>query len=185
MKVLVCAASRHGATFEIAEEIGFRLGEALGLLGEPAGVSVCRAETVSTVRGYDAAVLGSAVYERRWVESARQLVDQAGDDLALMPVWLFSVGAVGSPLAVVQDPAELGEVRGRTRAYEHRTFVGRVDWPRLATDERAAAVSLQVGTGDYRNWLEIRNWAYTIATTLRAAQEMSPPLASPALASRR
>jgi flavorubredoxin len=59
VKVLVCAASKHGATKEIAEAIGRRLAEA-GLT-----VDLNDVEEVNDIAQYDAVVLGSAVYVAR------------------------------------------------------------------------------------------------------------------------
>jgi menaquinone-dependent protoporphyrinogen oxidase len=67
MKVLVSAASKHGTTSEITEEIARELREALnersGEGGEDARVEVRPPEQVNSVGDYDAVVLGSAVYE--------------------------------------------------------------------------------------------------------------------------
>jgi hypothetical protein len=87
MKVLVTAATKHGATAEIAAAIG----EVLG--GEPGlDAAVIPPEQVATIDGDDAVVLGSAVYAGHWLAAAKELVDRAGDALAGKPVWLFSSG---------------------------------------------------------------------------------------------
>ena len=92
MKVLVTAATKHGATAEIAATIGEVL------RGEPGlDATVVPAEEVATVDGYDAVVLGSAVYAGHWLASAKELVDRAGGALAGKPVWLFSSGPIGDP----------------------------------------------------------------------------------------
>jgi menaquinone-dependent protoporphyrinogen oxidase len=59
MKVLVAASSRHGATGEIAAEIGRVLTER-GL-----DVRVASLDDVADLHGFDAFVLGSAVYVGR------------------------------------------------------------------------------------------------------------------------
>jgi menaquinone-dependent protoporphyrinogen oxidase len=56
MKVLVAAASRYGATAEIAQAIADVLGER-GL-----DSTVTQPEQVGRIEDYDALVLGSAVY---------------------------------------------------------------------------------------------------------------------------
>ena len=67
MKVLVTAATKHGATAEIAAAIG----EVLG--GEPGlDAAVIPPEQVATIDGYDAVVLGSAVYAGHWLATAAQ-----------------------------------------------------------------------------------------------------------------
>jgi menaquinone-dependent protoporphyrinogen oxidase len=61
MKVLVTAATKHGATGEIAQAIGDVLRDQ-GL--DP---TVLEPEQVDAVDGYDAVVLGSAVYAGHWL----------------------------------------------------------------------------------------------------------------------
>jgi menaquinone-dependent protoporphyrinogen oxidase len=97
MKVLVTAASKHGATAEIVATIGEVLGGEQGL-----DATVVPPEEVSAVDGYDAVVLGSAVYAGHWMAAAKELVDRAGSALAGKPVWLFSSG----PGGVLPGPEE-------------------------------------------------------------------------------
>src|ERR671910_3687167 len=82
MKVLVGFASRHGATSQIAESIG----DVLSARGHD--VIVRPTEEVSSVGGFDAVVLGSAIYMGHWLAPARKWVDRHGDELAARPVWL-------------------------------------------------------------------------------------------------
>ncbi|GAA5169620.1 MULTISPECIES: flavodoxin domain-containing protein [Amycolatopsis] len=178
MKVLVTVGSRHGATLEIADEIGRRLREALTLLGELPEVDVRPAVFVAEVDEYHAVVLGSSVYHGRWVESARELAEREHEALVARPVWLFSSGACGSPPAVRLDGEELTRLRELTGAHQHRAFIGALDWRRLDPGElsEASAVASSGGFGDYRNWPEFRHWADTIATTLWAATALDPHL---------
>jgi menaquinone-dependent protoporphyrinogen oxidase len=68
MRVLVTAATRHGATEEIAAAIG----EVLA--GRGLDPTVAAPEQVKGVDGDDAVVLGSAVYAGHWLKPARELV---------------------------------------------------------------------------------------------------------------
>ena len=83
MKVLVAASSRHGATGEIADEVGRTL-EERGL-----DVQVASLDDVTDVSGFDAFVLGSAVYVGRWLGPARTFVEEHAGELAARPTWLF------------------------------------------------------------------------------------------------
>jgi DNA-binding XRE family transcriptional regulator len=65
MKVLVCAASKYGATSEIAQAVGDVLA------GKGLEVSVVPPDQVGAIEEFDAVVLGSAVYMGRWM-MARQ-----------------------------------------------------------------------------------------------------------------
>ena len=73
MRVLVTAATRYGATTEIAQAIAETLGER-GL-----DATVLPAEQVEEVDGDDAVVVGSAVYAGHWLKPARQLVKRHAD----------------------------------------------------------------------------------------------------------
>jgi menaquinone-dependent protoporphyrinogen oxidase len=161
MRVLIAAATRHGATAEIAQVIGDALRER-GL--DP---TVLEPEQVDSVDGYDAVVLGSAVYAGHWLKPARELVARCGDALAARPVWLFSSGPVGDPPKPEEDPVDVAEVVATTRAREHRVFAGKLVRRQLAFPERAIVSALRVPEGDFRDWAAITEWAAGIATALR------------------
>jgi len=161
MKVLVTAATKYGATGEIAEAIGEVLREhGLDTTVGPPGDA--------TVDGYDAVVLGSAVYAGHWLKPARELVDRAGDALAARPVWLFSSGPVGDPPKPEEDPVDVAAIVAATGAREHRVFAGKLVRRQLGFADKAIAVALRVPDGDFRDWPEIRRWAAGIAEALRA-----------------
>ena len=162
MRVLITAATKHGATGEIAQAIGKVLGER-GL--DP---TVLEPEQVDGVDGYDAVVLGSAVYVGHWLEPARELVARCGPALAERPVWLFSSGPVGDPPKPAEDPVDVAEVVAATGAHEHRVFAGKLIRRQLAFPERAIVSALRVPDGDFRDWAEITEWAGAIATALRS-----------------
>ncbi|WP_236794255.1 flavodoxin domain-containing protein [Amycolatopsis sp. GM8] len=168
MKVLVAVASKHGATREIADEIGNTL---RAKLGERAEVEVLFAANVATIAGYDAVVLGSAVYMGHWMTEATDFVHRYQEALRTMPVWMFSSGPVGTPPKPLEEPLEIGKLRWLAYARGHRVFAGRIDRHRLGLGDRAVVAALRVHDGDYRNWEEIRSWAATIATALRRVRE--------------
>ena len=162
MKVLVTAATKYGATGEIAQAIGEVLREH-GLdstVGPP--------EDATTVDGYDAVVLGSAVYAGHWLRPARELVDRSRDALAARPVWLFSSGPVGDPPKPAEDPVDVTEIVAATGARDHRVFAGKLVRRQLGFADKAIAVALRVPDGDFRDWSEIRRWAAGIADALRS-----------------
>ena len=170
MKVLVSAASKHGATSEVAEEIGRALREALNERGreggEDAAVVVHPAAEVSSVEDYDAVVLGSAVYAGHWLESARELAERHADTLSQKPTWLFSVGPIGDPPKPEEDPVDVAPILEATKAREHRIFAGKLDRSALGFAEKAIVVALRAPEGDFRNWEDIRRWAKEIAAVL-------------------
>lgn len=170
MKVLVTAASRHGATAEIARAIGETLSEA-GL-----EAVTCPPDAVLTLDGYDAAVIGSGIYIGHWMDAAKHLLERHAAELATRPVWLFSSGPIGDPPAPVEDPADLAEMMEATHARGHRLFAGKVDRDALGLGERVILKAVRVPEGDFRPWDEVRAWARDIAAAL------SGPPVDPALA---
>jgi menaquinone-dependent protoporphyrinogen oxidase len=162
MKVLVTAASKHGATAEIAAAIGEVLRDA------HVDAAVIAPEEVATVDSYDAVVLGSAVYAGHWLAAAKELVDRAGGALADMPVWLFSSGPVGDPPKPEENPVEVAEIAAATKAREHRVFAGKLVRKQLGFGERAIVGGVARPDGDLRNWPEIRSWPSGIADSLRS-----------------
>jgi menaquinone-dependent protoporphyrinogen oxidase len=162
MRVLVTAATKHGATQEIAQAIGDALRDQ-GL--DP---TVIEPERVDRVDDYDAAVLGSAVYAGHWLKPAKQLVDRCGSALTARPVWLFSSGPIGDPPKPEEDPVDVAEILAATRAREHRLFAGKLVRKQLSFPEKAIVSALRVPEGDFRDWTEIAGWATGIATALQS-----------------
>jgi menaquinone-dependent protoporphyrinogen oxidase len=172
MKVLVSYASKHGATAEIAQRLGGWLGAAL-VAGDPgAEVDVLSADEVGDLAGYDAVVLGSAVYAGHWLEPAVELVGKHGGFLSSVPVWVFSSGPVGTPPEPHDEPAEVAGVLASIEPRDHRLFAGALDRHRLGWPERALVAALRAPEGDFRDWDAIEAWAGEIATALNPP---SPP----------
>jgi menaquinone-dependent protoporphyrinogen oxidase len=160
MKVLVTAASRHGATFEIARQIGDTL------MAAGFDVDVRRPEKVESVAPFDAVVIGSAVYAGRWLEQARRLIDREETALRNRPVWLFSSGPLGDPPKPDAALEGLGRLGEATHAIEHRVFAGKADRKTLGFTERAIFAVVKAPEGDFRPWEAVAEWASEIAQTL-------------------
>jgi menaquinone-dependent protoporphyrinogen oxidase len=161
MKILVAVASRHGSTHEIADALARELGAA----GHD--VDVQTSEDSTTVEGYDAAVIGSAVYMGNWLTQAVQFVDRHQAQLAAIPVWLFSSGPLGADDPQPKgEPAHLDQLIGRTGARGHRTFVGKLDQAELGFGERLIVRAVGALEGDFRDWPAIKVWADEIAEGL-------------------
>jgi menaquinone-dependent protoporphyrinogen oxidase len=167
MTVLVTAASKHGATFELAEAIARVLDEH-GLSAE-----IVEIDEVSDLGRYEAVVLGSAVYMGQWLKQARSFVDAHAAELAQRPTWLFSSGPiVGDP--PTPDPADEAagrHVRELAGAREHKLFAGKLDKGKLGLLEKAAVRAAHASEGDYRDWDEVNRWASEIAAQLRTLNQ--------------
>lgn len=164
MRVLVTAASKHGATSDIANAIA----EELTAAGIEA--TVASPESVGSVEGYGGVVVGSGVYAGHWLKPAKQFVDRHATALASRPVWLFSSGPLGEPLKPDEDPVDAAPIVTRLGARSHHVFGGRLDRTQLSLGERAIVALVRASDGDYRPWDEIRAWSAGIAHDLVTAQ---------------
>jgi menaquinone-dependent protoporphyrinogen oxidase len=163
MKVLVTAASRHGATTEVAASIGAAL-QAAGL-----EVYVLHPAEVTAMDGYDAAVIGSAVYVGHWLDPVRDLVEREKVALLRIPVWLFSSGPVGDPPKPAEESGDAAPLAELIGARQHVVFGGQVDRKRLGFGEKAIMAAVRAPEGDFRPWSEIEAWANEIAGALAGA----------------
>ncbi len=164
MKVLITAATRHGSTFEIASGIE----EVLNSTGIETVLTV--PERVADLNGYDAVILGSAIYAGNWLAPAREFVARTLWALRTRPVWLFSSGPIGDPAKPTEAPAVVAEMLEATGAREHRLFAGRLERRDLGLTEKAIMTVIRAPEGDFRSWNQIEAWAMQIARTLQAEQ---------------
>ena len=160
MKILLTSSSKHGSTDEVAAVIAERLRAA------HIDVETKRPEDVDNVDGYDAFVLGSAVYMTTWMPEAVDFTTRFHDVLRARPVWAFSVGLSGLPKGKVSDPTRIGPVLLAIDPEDHVTFAGCFDPSKLSLRERSIAKLGGATEGDYRDWDEVRQWADAIATSL-------------------
>jgi menaquinone-dependent protoporphyrinogen oxidase len=165
MTVLVAAASRHGATFEIAERIGSDLAD------RGVDVEVKELDDVAGVDRYDAVVLGSAIYFGNWMKHARTFVAEHADELAGRPTWLFGSGSVTGDPPVGDDPnairaSVVEKLLSSTHAREHKLFAGKLDSSALSLPERMPVRMAKGREGDWRDWQDVDEWAEGIAREL-------------------
>lgn len=166
-KALVAYASKRGSTAEIAEAVAAVLRES-GF-----EVDCVEAGTVAELDGYDAVVLGSAVYMRRWRGDARHFLRRHRDALAQLPLWIFSSGPTGDPArdnAAWTEPRRTIEQAERLGARDHVVFGGRVPTEPHGFAERGMAENTAPEWRDRRDWDAIRAWARGIADELRAGR---------------
>jgi menaquinone-dependent protoporphyrinogen oxidase len=169
MRVLVAYASRAGSTRGIAEFIGGRLKER-GLQ-----VDICDVDSARDLAGYDAFVIGSAVYMFHWLKGAKRFVSQNSSTLARHPVWLFSSGPTGRSrtdkkgrdLREVSGPSEIDGLCAMVNPRDHRVFFGALYRDRVKGGAGMFARFIRKeDEGDFRDWNEIGGWADSIAEAL-------------------
>jgi menaquinone-dependent protoporphyrinogen oxidase len=161
-RVLVAYASKHGSTAEIAEAVA----EAIRSGGHE--VDCLEAGKAKSLDGYDAVVIGSAVYIKRWRGDAKHFLRKHAKELAAMPFWVFSSGPTGDPAD--DDPEWLEPPKLMAKAEEmgvrqHVVFGGRVT-PDGGPMMRSMAENVPAEFHDRRNWDEIRAWGERIAAEL-------------------
>jgi menaquinone-dependent protoporphyrinogen oxidase len=161
MKILVAVASKYGSTREIAQAIAEEL-RAANL-----SVDLRDASEVGIISGYDAVILGSAIYAGHWLPDAKNFARRCAVELSKIPVWLFSSGPVGAENPQPQDdPNRLAAPMGEVKIRDHRVFVGKLDFDQLGLADRLVIKAFKSPLGDFRNWDDIRGWARGIAAEL-------------------
>ncbi|MDX2968414.1 flavodoxin domain-containing protein [Kribbella solani] len=166
-KVLVAYASKMGATAGIAAAVGAEL------RAHGHDVEVLDVALVKDVTPYDAVVLGSAIYLRRWRREAVRFLSHNVEELRHRQVWLFHSGPVGPDKEQDQmmPPAvhHLAREIGATPAV---TFAGRLD-PATATGFLARRLATGNLAGDFRDWDRVRRWAADVSAAIEATQRSS------------
>ncbi|HEX5526678.1 MAG TPA: flavodoxin domain-containing protein [Solirubrobacterales bacterium] len=165
MTVLVAYSSKRGSTAEIAETVAATL--------RRAGLDVCLkpAEEVTSLDAFDAVVLGSAVYMKRWRGDARHFLKKHRRALRQLPFWVFSSGPIGDPAndnpEWMEPPklaAKVEEMGGRG----HVVFGGCLPTVPHGFMEKAMVEGTPREFRDRRDWSEIRTWAGQVASELVA-----------------
>jgi len=160
MRVLVTTGSTRGGTEGLGEMV------AQDLRDEGFDVDFLPPRQVRRLDGYDAVIVGGALYAFRWHRAARSFVRRHADELRARPVYLFSSG----PLDDSAIHKDIPPVKGVKTAMQqigargHVTFGGR-----LAADARGfpASAMAKKHSGDWRDPGQVRDWAHTVAGELR------------------
>ena len=162
-EILVAYATKSGSNREIAEVVAEQIRHAAH------EVTVLDAAEVRSVEPYKAVVLGSALYSGRWRREAVKLLTRNEKALARKPVWLFHSGPVGPQQVPQRAPRQVREIAARIGAEEPITFGGRLS-SETAVGFLARRMAQTGAAGDFRDWDEIRLWAYMISERLVAAR---------------
>ena len=162
--VLVAYASEHGSTAGLAQAIAKTLDDN-GLR-----VTCVEASDVESLDPFDAVILGSAVYARRWRVEARRFLRRYAHELAERPFWVFSSGPIGDPAkdnAAWEEPARTMAKAIELGARDHVVFGGSVPEHPEGMMMRSMAKNTPPEYRDRRDWDAVRAWAEGIAETLR------------------
>jgi menaquinone-dependent protoporphyrinogen oxidase len=165
--VLVGYATRYGSTQEVAEAVAATLREC-GL-----AVDLQPLRQVRTLAGYNAVVVGAALYMFRWHKDARRFLSRHRQALTERVVALFALGPV-------QDPHNEEEWQNSRAQLDKelanfpwlspvalQMFGGKYD-----PEQLRFPISLFAGNepaSDLRDWTAIRAWASDLAAKLEPA----------------
>jgi menaquinone-dependent protoporphyrinogen oxidase len=132
-------------------------------------VETLPARRAGGARGFDAVVVGGALYANRWHASARRFVERRVADLRRVPVWLFSSGPLdeSADRGATPPTVEVATLMDRIGAQAHVTFGGRLE--RTARGFPASAMAKK-HAGDWRRPELVDAWAAEIAAALPSAR---------------
>ncbi len=169
-RILVAYDSKYGSTGEVAVAIGETLCE------EGFKADVRLVGNVDKLEGYDAAVVGSPIYNGRWMGSATDFLKRHEDGLAKIRVAFFIIGNIIST----------GKNTPENRATARNWFIRRVadDFPKIKLIDNYGMFGGKLKTsqltgyerfimwvmgevdGDSRDFGKIKEWAREIAPSL-------------------
>lgn len=162
--VLVAYATKMGSTAGIAEAIGTELRR------HGHQVDVRQVAAVDSITGYDAVVVGSAIYLRRWRPEAVAFLRKHADELRDRQVWLFHSGPVGEDRDQSQSmPRTVRRIAHRIGARPAMTFAGSLD-PATAKGFLARRLATGSLAGDSRDWTLIAAWSEDVAATISSPE---------------
>jgi hypothetical protein len=163
VEILVAYATRHGATRGIADRIAAVL-DARGCHATALDV-----DTAVDASGYDAFVVGSALYLGQWRKEAREFVRDNSTTLRARPTWLFSSGPLldfringrlpGDAIQLPENGGEVtleGEIRSTTPLTKAVIWHNGKAWKEIAlTGERLAAKFREQTTLTASGWFSL------------------------------
>jgi menaquinone-dependent protoporphyrinogen oxidase len=166
MRILVAYGSERGGTAGIADMLG------AALTAQDLRVDVRPAKEAVGVEGYDAVIVGGALYMGRWHRDARRFIKRHAKVLQNLPVWLFSSGPLDDSAMRNELPpvAQVARLMNWIGARGHKTFGGR-----LLPDAKGFVASMiaKHRSGDWRDPRLVRAWAEEIVEAVRAGQPAS------------
>jgi menaquinone-dependent protoporphyrinogen oxidase len=162
MRVLVTWGSARGGTAEIGHIL------ATALRRDGIAVQSLPPDRVSSLEGFDAVIIGGALYANRWHRDARRFVRRHLRALRRVPVWLYSSGPLDDAAdhAPIPPTGQVAALMKRIGARGHVTFGGRLAPDATGFPARAMA---REHSGDWRNPERIRAWADELAAVLPTA----------------
>jgi menaquinone-dependent protoporphyrinogen oxidase len=158
-KILIAFASHYGSTEQIAQTVA----KELNSRGQTVDLQPVR--QVTSLAGYDAVVLGSAVRYGQWLPEAVSFVSAHRAELNTKPTAFFTVHILNTGAdedSQVARTAYLNPVRPLLKPSVEAFFAGKIDYSQLTVFERMLCKLIKSPAGDFRDWTAIRSWSQTI-----------------------
>jgi menaquinone-dependent protoporphyrinogen oxidase len=162
VRVLVTVGSTRGGT----EGLGEMVAEDLRAEGFEADMTPPK--RVKRLDGYDAVIVGGALYAFRWHKDARRFVKRHVTELSTRPVYFFSSGPLDDSATTKDIPPVkvVSALMQRVGARGHITFGGRLEPDAKGFPASAMAKN---HAGDWRDPKQVMDWTRTVAAELRTA----------------
>ena len=121
-------------------------------------------------------ILGSGVYEQRWLPNMTEFLRRNARALAARRVWLFSVGSFGDTHAGIgrlmkREPRDIHTIQGAVHPRDYRVFASAIKQHQWPVASRLFFHAFGGYFGDNRDWAEIDAWAQSIAHTLETSKD--------------
>jgi len=168
VRVLIVHASTRGGTAGLARMI------AESLANHGVDVEVGNAGDVDDPEGYDAIIVGGALYNGKWHPDATWFVQRNLPALRATNVWFFSSGPLDesarsgslAPVPQVQELARRANVRG------HMTFGGVLE---RRTGGFFGSLFAWGKSGDFRDPQQVAEWVELIAARIAEPRTITLP----------
>jgi menaquinone-dependent protoporphyrinogen oxidase len=158
-KILIVYASKCGSTGEVAQAIG------QSLCDKGAAVDVRPVKAVTSVDGYRAVVVGSAIRMGQWLPEAVDFLKRNQARLSQMPTALFTVHMLNvndSPESQAARTAYVAPVRQLVTPSAEAFFAGKIELGRMSFFDRLISNAMKAKDEDLRDWDKIRGWGQSI-----------------------
>lgn len=166
-RILVAYATRYGSTQEVAETIASTLRE------HELEVDLRPMRDVRTLNGYDAIVLGAALYMFHWPKDAIRFLAQHREALKQRPVAIFALGPVHDPYDEQEWQDSRAQLDKELAKFPWLTpiaiqmFGGTFDPAKLRFP--ISWLASKAPASDARDWTAIRAWTNDLAAKLEPA----------------
>lgn len=159
--ILVIYATRYGSTRKVAEVV------AATLQGYGYAVDIQPIRDVKTISGYNAIILGAALYMYHWHKDARRFLSKHRKMLLEKPVAIFALGPTHDPYDEKEWQDSHAQLDKALKKYtwlkplSRKMFGGAFDPKKLHFPINVLAGAEPAS--DIRNWTAIRSWASKLA----------------------